>query len=237
MHGADRPVARGYYRVRRECPSGTPAPPAASRRGRRTRRAGSGAPATHRPRAGSGGNRDAAARSQSCHLARSNLGGQVAVVVVEDLEPARLLGLSPCRVVAARYQDDLLVVAAHPDLVRIDPGIDRLRLTRPLAPGGPVAVDPVDAEPARIAERDEDVFGRDVGRHVDGAGRQRDRLAVRAERARCGIDAERGDVVLGPDHPADPRCAVARRDIEKPPRPVRPSAVVHWPAARPCRAA
>jgi hypothetical protein len=90
--------------------------------------------------------------------------------VIEHLQRARLLGLAARRVMAAGHQDDLAVIEADPHLVAIDAGVDRLGL-RHLRPRTHIRVDPIDLQPARIAERDQDVFGRDVQGHVDRPGR------------------------------------------------------------------
>ena len=94
------------------------------------------------------------------------------------------------------------------------------------APGVPSPIDAVDPEAARVAERDQDMCGGNVGRHMDRPGRQRDRLAEPRQRARSRVDRERRDVMIAAGKTADPGGAVARRGIEDRPRGVRP-AVMH----------
>ena len=162
------------------------------------------------------------ARPEAVAAARRDrsLVGQEPVSVMEDLQRAGLLGLAAGGVVAPRHEDRQPVVRADPDLVAVNAGVDRPRLLDLLARGH-VGIDPVHPDRARIAERDQQVLGGDVGRHVDRPGRQRDRIAVRRQRARRRIDAERRHVMLVAGR-AHPRRAVARRDIEMPARGVRP---------------
>ena len=81
-----------------------------------------------------------------------NLAGQQPVLVAEHLQRARLLGLAGGGVMAAGDQNRQPVVEADPHLMPVDAGVDRLRL-RDLGAGREVGVDPIDLEPARIAER------------------------------------------------------------------------------------
>ena len=151
-----------------------------------------------------------------------NLAGQQPVLVAEHLQRTRLLGLAGGGVMAARDQNRQPVVEADPHLMPVDAGVDRLAL-RDLGAGRDVGIDPIDLEAARIAERHQQVARRNVARHVDRPGRQRDRRPVRRQRAGRRIDAQCADMVLVADNAADARGAVARRDIEILPRGVRPS--------------
>jgi len=147
--------------------------------------------------------------------------GQHAVTVIEHLQRARLLGLPARGVMAARHQDNLLVVETDPHLVAVDPGVDRLGL-RDLRARNHVRIDTIDLQPAWIAERDEDVLGRDVQGHVDRPGRQCDPFAMRRQRARIRFDLPRAHMVLCAGKTADSGGAVARGDIQIPARGVRP---------------
>src|SRR5262249_13113876 len=61
--------------------------------------------------------------------------------------------------------------------------------------------------------------------HVDGTGGQPDRVAVLGERDTGGVDAKRGDVMLG-THQSVSGYAAAGRDVQIPPRDVQPG-VLH----------
>jgi len=113
--------------------------------------------------------------------------------------------------VAAGYQDRQPIVGRRAHLVGKDAGVDRTRLGH-LFTRREVLFDAVDAHRARIVERHQNVLRRDVRADVDRARRQPYRGSVRAESASRGIDAERGDVVLGPG-PAITGSATAGRDI------------------------
>jgi hypothetical protein len=69
--------------------------------------------------------------------------GQHAVTVIEHLQRPRLLGLPARGVMAARHQDDLLVIEADSHLVAVDAGVDRLGL-RDLRARGHVRIDAID---------------------------------------------------------------------------------------------
>jgi hypothetical protein len=105
-------------------------------------------------------------------------------------------------------------------LVPVNAGVDQFRLTH-FVTGGCIRIDAVDPKRARIAEGDQQMIGRDVGRHMDRAGRQRYRFAVRRKPARSRIDAERRHVMLVPGR-ARPRRAVAGSDIKISARRMRP---------------
>src|ERR1700720_331690 len=108
-----------------------------------------------------------------------------------------------------------------------DAGVDRARLlyffTR-----RKVLIDSVDLHRARIVERYENIFRRNVGTDVDGARRQPYRRTVRRESATRRVDAKRGDVMLGPA-PAITRSAAAGRNIKVASRYMRPGI---WRARR-----
>ena len=90
------------------------------------------------------------------HLVR-----QHAVLVVEDFQRAGVFRLRRGAFVAARHQNRLPVVGRDAHLVREDAGVDRARLLHLLA-GREVLVDAIDAQRARVVERDQDVLRRDV---------------------------------------------------------------------------
>src|SRR5207249_3368397 len=132
---------------------------------------------------------------------------QQSVLVIEYLQRARVLGLAAGRIVAARDEDRQAVVRRDPHLVAVDAGVDRTALLHFLAQRR-IALDPVDAQRARIVERDQYVPRRDVGRDMDGARRQPYRVAVRREGPRSRTDSKRADVVLRARRPC-PGCAAA----------------------------
>jgi hypothetical protein len=146
---------------------------------------------------------------------------QDTVFVIENLEGARLFRPPAGGIVAAGYEDRHSVVRADAHLMAIDADVDLPRLSY-LGTRGGIGIDAVGAYPAWIAEGDEQVLGRNVGRHVDRTGRQRDRVAVQAQSARSRVDAERRHMVLAARR-TRARARVARSDIEEPPRRVRPS--------------
>ena len=146
--------------------------------------------------------------------------GQHAVLVVEDFQRARVFRLGGGAFVAAGYQNRQPVVGRHAHLMGEDAGVDRARLLHLFA-RREVLVDAVDAQRARIVERHQDVLRRNVRGHVDGARRQPYRLAVLGESAARRIDAERGDVMLGPGR-AITGSAAAGRDIQIASRCMRP---------------
>jgi hypothetical protein len=131
---------------------------------------------------------------------------------LENLERPRLFRFARGGVVTAGDEDRQPVVGADPHLVPVNAGVDRFRLTH-FVTGGCIRIDAVDPKRARIAEGDQQMIGRDVGRHMDRAGRQRYRFAVRRKPARSRIDAERRHVMLVAGR-ARPRRAVAGSDIE-----------------------
>jgi hypothetical protein len=90
-----------------------------------------------------------------------------------------------------------------------------------LLAGGEILVDAVDAHRTRVVERDQNVFGGDVGAEMDRPHRQADRLAVLFQRAGRRVDREGGDVMLGADGTVA-GLAVAAGDIEIAVRGVRP---------------
>ena len=149
--------------------------------------------------------------------------GQLPLPVREDLQRTRLFRFAEGGVMAAGNEDHCAVVQPDTDLVRVDTGVDRLRL-HDLRARRCVGVDTINPKSARIAERDQQVLGRNVGGHVDRAGRQCDRIAMRGQSARSGINTERTPVlfVAGRTHT---RGAVARRDVEEPARSMWPSVV------------
>ncbi len=149
-----------------------------------------------------------------------HLVGQQPVSVLENLKCPRLFRSARGGVMTACDKDRQPIVGADPHLVPVDAGVDRVRLKHFVA-GGCVGIDAVDPERARIAEGDQQVFGGDVGRHMDWAGRQRYRLAVRRQRTPSRIDPERRHV-MPVARRACPRRAVAGGDIEIPARCVRP---------------
>jgi len=100
-----------------------------------------------------------------------------------------------------------------------DAGVDRALLDLFARPK--VLLDAVDAHCARIVERDEKVFRRNVGADADRARRQPYRFAVRGKRTTCRVDGKCGDVMVGPLG-AVTRSAAAGRDIEIAPQCVRP---------------
>ena len=103
---------------------------------------------------------------------------------------------------AAGDEDHRPVVQPHPHLMRVDAGVDRFRLVD-LRTRRRIGIDPVDPDAARIAERDQQVLGGNVGRHVDRPGRQRDRSAMRRQCPGNRVDAKRGHMVFvaGRTHP------------------------------------
>jgi len=149
---------------------------------------------------------------------------QHTVLVVEDFERTGVFGLGRGAFVAARDQDRQPVVRCDAHLMREDASVDRAWLLHFLA-GREVGVDPIHAYRARIVERDQDVLRGDVRGHVDRPSGQPDRLTVPGERATGGVDAKRGDVMLGPRRSVS-GCAAAGRDVQIPPRDVRPG-VLH----------
>ncbi len=134
---------------------------------------------------------------------------QHAVLVVEDFQRARVFRLGGGAFVAAGHQNRQPVVGRHAHLMREDAGVDGSRLLH-LFPGRKVLIDAVDAQRARIVERNQDKFRRDVGADVDGARRQRYRFAMRRQRAARRIDVKRGDVMLGPGFAVTGRAAAGR---------------------------
>jgi hypothetical protein len=102
-----------------------------------------------------------------------------------------------------------------------DAGVDRARLLYFFAQRK-VLVDAVDPHRARIVERYENIFRRNVGTDVDGARRQPYRRTVRRESATRRVDAKRGDVMLGPGR-AITWSAAAGRNIKVASRYMRPS--------------
>ena len=123
---------------------------------------------------------------------------QDAVLVVEDLQRAGVFRLGRGALVAARHQDRKPVVGRHAHLMGVDAGIDRTGLRHLLA-RGEILVDAVDPHRTRVVERDQNIFGRNVGAHMDRAHRQADRLAVFFQGAGRRVDREGGDVMLGAD--------------------------------------
>ena len=101
-----------------------------------------------------------------------------------------------------------------------DAGVGRARLLYLFA-GREVRVDAVDAHRARIVERDENIFRRNVRADVNRAGRQPYRRTVRCQSATRGIDGKCGDVMLGPSRTVTWGAAAAR-DIEIASRCMRP---------------
>ncbi len=145
--------------------------------------------------------------------------GEHAVLVIEDLQRSRVLGLRGRAFVAARHQDHLAIVRRHAHLVREDAGVQRALLH--FLSRREVLVDAVDVERARAVERHQDVLRRDIQRHVDRAGRQAYRLAVLRQRTARRVDAKRGDVMLGSGL-AVTGSAAARRDVQIAPRDMGP---------------
>ena len=94
-----------------------------------------------------------------------------------------------------------------------------------LLAGREILVDAVDAHRTRVVERDQNIFGGDVGARMDRAHRQAYRLAMLFQGAGRGIDREGGDVMLGAGAPVSGRAAAAR-DIEIAVRGMRPG-VLH----------
>ena len=141
----------------------------------------------------------------------------------EDLQGTRFFGLARGGIVAAGNENHRSIVQPHPYLVCVDAGVDRLRL-HDLRTRRRVGVNPINPKSARIAERDQQMLGRNVGGHVDRACRQRDWVAVRRQSPRSGINTECGHVVsvAGRTHPG---CAVARGHVEIPRRSMRPRVV------------
>src|SRR5215207_2573450 len=91
-----------------------------------------------------------------------DLVAELPVAIVEDFQRTRFLGFALGRVVAARDQDDLAAVEADANLMAVNAGVDWLGL-HDFRPRRAVGVDAVDPEAARIAERDQDMFGREIG--------------------------------------------------------------------------
>src|SRR6202030_3024957 len=96
----------------------------------------------------------------------------------------------------AGHQNRQSIVRCHADLMGEDAGVDRARLLYFFAQRK-VLVDTVDPHRARIVERYENIFRRNIRAHMDGARRQPYRRTVRRESASCRADAKRADVMLG----------------------------------------
>src|SRR5580658_7815312 len=96
----------------------------------------------------------------------------------------------------AGYQNDMPVIRRCQYLMRENARIDSWRLLD-LGAERCVGVDPVNSDLGRIVECDQHMLRRNVGCHVNGAMRQRDRRAMRAKRARCGVDPERAHMMVG----------------------------------------
>jgi len=139
---------------------------------------------------------------------------------LKTLQSARILGLAARRVVAACHKDRQPIVWTDPDLMPVNPGVDRPRLPD-LVARGRVGINAVNPDRTRIAERDHQMLGGNIGRHMDRARRQRYRIPVRRQRAGGRIDAEGGHMMRVADR-AHSRRAIARGDIEIPARSMRP---------------
>ncbi|MCX7138055.1 MAG: hypothetical protein NTW47_15805 [Proteobacteria bacterium] len=169
-------------------------------------------------------NRDAAVRILCRHWAAigrdRNLVGQHAVFVVENFQRARVFGLGWRAFVAAHDQDGEPVVRRHAYLVGVNAEVQILCLFDFVAQRR-IRIDAVDVQRARVVECNQHVFRWNIGGHVDGAHRQRNRLAMRLQRAACRIYAESAHMVVGAGR-AGARRAAARRNIKMAARRVRP---------------
>src|SRR5262245_3281172 len=94
-----------------------------------------------------------------------------AVLIIEHFQRAGVLRLGRRALVAAAHQDREPVVRPHTDLMRVDARVDRAGL-RYLLAGREIFVDAIDSHRTRVVERDQDVFGRDVGAEMVRAGWQ-----------------------------------------------------------------
>src|SRR5277367_2454700 len=91
---------------------------------------------------------------------------QPAIIEIEQLQGARLLGLAGFGVVTAGDQDYLAVVGRRTHLMGEDARIDRATLDD-LVAGCRIRIDAIHAERTGIVERHQDVLRRYIGRHVD----------------------------------------------------------------------
>ena len=114
---------------------------------------------------------------------------QHAALEGECLDRAGVHRIVAGRIVAARDQDDLLVVRRRANLVGVFAGVEPVGLFHPLAERA-VAVDAVDGERARVVVGGQQIFAGDVDAGVDRTRRQAHRLAraasARRSRDRCG---------------------------------------------------
>ena len=149
-----------------------------------------------------------------------DLVGQHPVLVVEDLQRARIFRLGRGAFIAAGHQDRQPIVGRHAYLMRVDAGVDLARLLDFFA-GREVRVDAIDPHRTRIVERHQNKLRRNICADVYRSCRQPDRRAVRRQGAGRRVDRQRGDVVLGPLS-AGAGSTVAARNIEIAPRSMRP---------------
>jgi hypothetical protein len=136
----------------------------------------------------------------------------------ESLDSAGVFCLVRRGVVAARHQQDAAVGWRCENLMRIDAGIEIGGLGDRRADRA-VGIEPMDGQAARIVVGDQQISAARVGADMNGTRRQRGRVAMRTQRARCRIDGQRiGAMFVA----GDARAAVTGNGVKGVARRMRP---------------
>src|SRR5271163_3744815 len=105
---------------------------------------------------------------------------QHAVLEIVNVERARIFGLSPLRIVAARYDEHRLVARCRPDLMEVDALLETVRLLDFIADAA-IAFDPVNRDIGGEIVRDEHILAGVVDAGVDRPLSQLDQVAMERE--------------------------------------------------------